>query len=345
MNDLTFTPAHALALAGQIANSQAARGVYADYQERKTANTLRRQRADLALFTSFLREAGIEPGDLFGDPGAWAGVTWGLVEAFSRWQLHEGYAVNSVNVRLATVKTYARLAMKAGALAVPEFALIASVAGYGHKEGRNLDEKRTAAELPTRKSSKKSEPVALTPEQAGQLLSHPDTPQGRRDTLLMCLMLDHGLRVGEVAGLTVTDFEIKTGTLKFYRPKVDKIQSHKMTPRTLQVARVYLENDAPAIGSIWRASASKQDGKAAAGTLTGQGLTSRAITKRVEALGRAIGIAGLSAHDLRHYWATAAARNGTPVDRLQQAGGWNSPAMPLRYINATAIANEGVKLD
>jgi hypothetical protein len=39
-----------------------------------------------------------------------------------------------------------------------------------------------------------------------------------------------------------------------------------------------------------------------------------------------------------------AARNGTPIDRLQEAGGWASPAMPLRYIEAAAIANEGVKL-
>jgi len=40
----------------------------------------------------------------------------------------------------------------------------------------------------------------------------------------------------------------------------------------------------------------------------------RAITKRVATLGRAFGVARLSAHDCRHYWATDAARNGTPID-------------------------------
>lgn len=345
MNDLTLTPNNALALAGQIANREAARGVFSDYQTRKTANTLRRQRADLALCAAFLQAAGLEPGDLFGDPGAWEGVTWGLVEGFARWQLREGYAVNSVNVRLATVKTYARLALKAGALDAAEMAMIASVKGYGHKEGRNLDEKRAAADLPTRKGAKKAEPVSLTPEQAARLMVHPDTPQGRRDTLLMCLMLEHGLRVGEVAGLRVGDFDLKGGKLKFYRVKVDKTQTHKLTPRTLQAAQTYFEHDAPAMGSLWRKSAEKRAGKVARGTLTGQGMTDRALTKRVEALGRGIGVTGLSAHDCRHYWATRAARNGTPIDRLQQAGGWNSPAMPLRYVEGAKIANEGVRLD
>ena len=80
------------------------------------------------------------------------------------------------------------------------------------------------------------------------------------------------------------------------------------------------------------------------GALTGAGLTERAITDRVRTLGAAVGLAGLSAHDLRHYWATRAARNGTPLDRLQDAGGWSSPAMPLRYVEAARIANEGVLL-
>ena len=73
-------------------------------------------------------------------------------------------------------------------------------------------------------------------------------------------------------------------------------------------------------------------------------MTERAITKRVEYLGELIGLPGLSAHDCRHYWATRAARGKTPIDRLKDAGGWNSLAMPGRYIEAARIANEGVFL-
>jgi hypothetical protein len=52
-------------------------------------------------------------------------------------------------------------------------------------------------------------------------------------------------------------------------------------------------------------------------------MTERAITKRVMMLGESIGLIGLSAHNCHHNWAAQAARNGTPVDRLQDAGGWN----------------------
>ncbi len=71
----------------------------------------------------------------------------------------------------------------------------------------------------------------------------------------------------------------------------------------------------------------------------------RAITKRVSALGEAFGLSALSAHDCRHAWATRAARNGTDPFALQEAGGWNSLAMPRRYVEAAKIANEGVILE
>ncbi|MBC8098749.1 MAG: tyrosine-type recombinase/integrase, partial [Armatimonadetes bacterium] len=77
--------------------------------------------------------------------------------------------------------------------------------------------------------------------------------------------------------------------------------------------------------------------------LTHSGMTERGINNRVGELGQAIGIATLSPHDLRHYWATDAARAGTDPFSLQDAGGWNSLAMPRRYVESAKIANEGVK--
>ncbi len=73
-------------------------------------------------------------------------------------------------------------------------------------------------------------------------------------------------------------------------------------------------------------------------------MSERAISERVRELGKAIGINGLSPHDLRHDWATRAVKAGTDIKALQEAGGWNSPVMPLRYAIVGSIANEGVKL-
>ena len=225
-NAITLLPTepHALTMAGQAANDIAAQSVFVDYQARKAKNTLRRQANDLALFAQYLRAAGLQVGDFAQDPQAWRGITWGLVEGFARWGLNQGYAVTSTNVRLSTVKGYARLALKAGALDQTEYAMIMTVKGYSHKESKRVDEQRIATEVPTRKGAKKSVAVSIAPEQAAQLIAQPETPQGRRDALLMCLLLEHGLRVGEVAGLGVKDFDLKAGTLTFYRPRWTRLR-------------------------------------------------------------------------------------------------------------------------
>jgi integrase len=341
MTAITTLAPNPLALAGVAADQAARLGVFADYLSRKAANTLRRQRADLDLFARYLAAAGvsIEGTQLQHLPNAWTGVTAGLVEGFKRWMLHEGYAIASVNVRLSTIKVYVKLAAKVGVIDHPTAAEVAVVEGYAHREFKRVDEKRSAADLPTRTGAKKSEAVSLTRAERKALKDQPNTPQGRRDALLMCLLLDHGLRVGEIAALTVGAFNLVDGTFTFYRPKVDKVQSHKLTRDTLKAARAYLDIDAPLSADAPLLQGSKKDGE-----LTEARMSERAITKRVNVLGGKVGIVGLSAHDGRHSWATQAARDNTPIDALMHGGGWNSLAMPLRYVETARIANERVTL-
>jgi integrase len=344
------------ALAGRRAGVKAAALLFTDYVERKSANTLRRQRDDLALFGEYLLEERLkalkekeqpqiplEPLHLEIHAEAWRGITWETVEDFKLWQLGRGYSVGSINVRLATIRAYARLVARAGILDETEYRLIKDVQGYSRKDGVHIDEKRPT----TRVGPKKAQAVSMTRDQAAQLITgQPDTPQGHRDAFLMSILLDHGLRVGEVALLRVENFDLKSGLLTFKRPKVNKTQTHTLTRRTLEAAQAYITEDSPTNGVVWRSSkwrAYKGD-RQAVGTLGKQGMTVRAITKRVKELGERVGLTGLSAHDCRHYWATQAARNQTPLPDLQEAGGWNSPAMPMRYIQENTVANAGVKL-
>lgn len=328
-----------LAVAGQVANHYASQNVFEDYQNRRAHNTLLRQRADLALLERFLVEhVGLPSCTLGIEAECWRGMTHGIVEAFVRWQLEAGYALGSINVRLATVKVYAGLAYQAGVIGDDEYLKIKAVKGFAFKEAKKVDEKRGSTRIKRDggRDYKKSAAVSLTEDQADQLKSQPDTPQGRRDALLMCLLLDHGLRCGEIAGLQVTAFDQKAGTFTFWREKVSKEQTHRMTPDTLRAAAAYLAIDAPALGPVLLGS--RKSGK-----LEG-GMSQRAINSRVEFLGKLIGVDGLSPHDCRHYWATWAARSGTDPFALQEAGGWNSLAMPRRYVEAAKIANDGVIL-
>jgi integrase len=324
--------------AGQAANTQAARIAFDDHTARKAYNTIRRKISDLALFEDFLQSAGVPAVGLYDHPQAWRGVTWGLVEAFKVWQLQKGYAIASVNGRLSTVRTYAKLAAKAGSITAEESIKIASVQGYANKEAKHIDEKRRADGIETRKSNKKAEAVSIPEDIAQALKQHSDTPQGRRDALIMCLLLDHGLRVGEIAILTRKAFDMKAGTFTFYRPKVNKTQTHELTAGARKAAAAYFKHDAPAEGILWRRSC-KGTGKLS--SQMSETSATRSLTKRVELLGRHAGIEGLSAHDARHYSATYEARKGTPINRLVDMFGWNSPAMAMRYIEAARIANEG----
>lgn len=328
MNAIT-TP-QTLALAGMAADAAAGKVAFSDYRAGASTNTLRAQTGDLAAFGDFLRVVGVndapDAATLLQSPTAWKGITSGLVLAFREYLMQQGYSVGTVNRRLATVKVYARLA----GIDTP------NVKGFGHKQARNRDQKRAEEGIATRKGSKKAEGVHLTRQQAKMLKSQPETPQGRRDALLMALLLDHGLRCGEVALLKVEDFEMQAGVLRFYRPKVDKVQRHKLTPDTMKALQAYAQ-DAPTSGHILR-------GSVKGGALAGEGMSERAITARVRTLGEAVGIESLSAHDCRHYWATRATQAGTHPRHLQQAGGWNSPAMVYRYVAETEIANEGVVL-
>ena len=339
---LTLHEDTALAMAGDVANQIAAAYVLIDYRSRKASNTLRAQDADLDNFAVYLSEAGVQAGQLATDVHAWQGITWGLVAGFVQWQLQRGYTTASINRALSTVKQYAKLATQAGILTPADLALIKTVSGYGHKEAQRVNERRET----TRKGEKKAIAVSISKEQAQALMmDQPSTPQGRRDALLMCLLLDHGLRVGELALLQVEDVDMKAGTLTFYRPKVDKIQTHKLTLNTYSALVAYFQlnepsyilHDVPKHGPLLL-------GSRKSGQLDGQ-MSVRAINERVGVLGRAVGLENLSPHDCRHYWATVATRAGTHVKALQDAGGWNSPAMPLRYAESAKSANEGVRLD
>jgi integrase len=320
--------------AGQAANQAAAKHTFADYISRKASNTIKAQAFDLAAFADYLAIAGVSASAdwLQHRPDAWQGVTWGLVQGFVKWQLAQGHAVGSINRRLSTVKTYAKLAAQAGAIDAQQLAMIKTVAGYGQKEAKRVNERRET----TRIGRKKAEHTSLSDEEAQALKLQLDTPQGRRDAVLMCLLLDHGLRAGEVAALTVANVDLRAGMLSgFYRPKVDKVQNHKLSADTLRALRNWFDSgDCPALGPLLR-------GSRKGGHLTEAGISTVCISERVRTLGKALGIGRLSAHDCRHYWAT---RWAGKVDmfRLQEAGGWNSLAMPRRYVERSEVANEGM---
>jgi integrase len=363
MSDKEIVPSRqtALGIAGQIANKHAAANAFKNYRQELTANSRRAQYGDLAVFEQFLKTIGIvvegdetvisesqdEKAPIFAiSPRIWQGITHGLIEAFRNWQLQQGYAIGTINRRLSTVKLYAALACKSGVIESNELILIKSVTGYSNKKARNIDETRESSGIPTRllqedRPNKKAENVSIPDADVKTLktVHDMDKPQGRRDAVLFCLLLDHGLRASEVAGLKVGNIDLDKGLMRFYRQKVDKWQTHKLTADSLWALRAYMTHDAVIMLDSPLLRASKKNGE-----LDHAGLTTRTITRIVQEAGKGIGKPNLSAHDCRHSWASRAAGAGSSPFALQEAGGWNSLAMPRRYVDEKAIANEDIKL-
>lgn len=336
----TYDESMSLEAIGGLANKHAEQHVFSDYQDKSSTNTQARQKADMKLFCLYLSEVHIQkdPIRLLSDPLEWLGITHGLVTGFVRWQLLRGYAIGSINVRLSTVKRYCELATAAGAFPAASLGMIKLIKAFKHKDGRNIDQGRQIKRI----GHKKASPVALTSEQVTQLKhDRPDTPQGARDAFLLCLLFDHALRRNEVALLTLDHLNLETKKLIIYREKTDETQIHLLTPDTYQAARRYYELCLPGNAEI-----NPDRHMVMGGNNKGQifgAMSDRAITKRVNALCKRIGVSGASAHDGRHYCATALAAGGTDVKTMMEMCNWKSPSVAIGYINAQKIANENAK--
>ena len=354
-------------LVREAADRIAGSHVLDDYQQSLAQHTRTAQRWDLRIFAQYLVAAGALAEDacatqaeqLASEIASWRGIGYGIVSGFVRWQLAQGYAVASVNRRLATIKQFVSLAQQAQVLPVEDAQRITHIRGLRHKQGIHLDSQRPVA----RRGGKKSQPLEIPLELARRLKhEHADTPQGRRDAALMCLLLDHGLRVSEVADLQVNDLALDGGPfaafMTFYRRKVDMTQRHRLTEDTYFALHRYVTTDRTLLEPA--TTGALLCGSRRNGTLTAVGMRPNTITDRVRVIGARLKVhptgrgqqadtplhplAELSPHDCRHYWATMAIRSGADLRAVQEAGGWASAVMPLRYAQAQSIANDGIRL-
>ena len=156
----------------------------------------------------------------------------------------------------------------------------------------------------------------------------------------MCLLLDHGLRVSEVASLAIENLDMETRQLTFYRRKTGRVSRHTLRGRAWQCLVEYLAKDNQAkSGPLFIASYKSGI------LLPGHGMTVRAVNQRVLQLGRAVGLANLSPHDCRHYGATKAGNDSkVSLAALMAWGGWSSATSAARYIDRGESENDGVSL-
>lgn len=338
-----------LARLGEAAETYVRGNVFDDYHHKKSEGTKQAQYDDLATFCRFLSSAGIKrlPDELFNDPHSWEGMRASTVVLFRHWlyysqppgpgNKHTGYAVSSVRRYLSTIRQYCKLAYQSGIIPSDEWIRIAAVKADSRAEGANIDTEREKKGIRPRITTKKEYATPLEADEVFTLRhTTTDAPRYRkrdyvlteRDELLMCLLGEHGLRVGEVAALDARSINVRRKKIFVKRPKSHRQDTLSLMPATLQAAEKYLPLIDPA-GPLFHG-------------YEGRRITRQGIYKRVHELGELAGIEHLSPHDLRHYWTKDAFLKGNPLSVIQQYGGWDSGHMPLRYAQEYGVEVAGL---
>ena len=157
--------------------------------------------------------------------------------------------------------------------------------------------------------------------------------KGKRDTAMFKLMLRCGLRVEEVANLTMGAIDLKRRRIVVYRGKGGKDRV------------VYMSNDARDAIAAYLKQRSHYRTKGVflveKGTYKGQPISVRGIQKRIEYYAKKTGIK-VSCHRLRHTMATQLLNAEAEVETIQDLLGHNWITTTQRYCR---ISNVKVQRD
>ena len=329
-----------LAVAGKFADAALERSAIDMYRSDLSVQTLKRHDATLKLYLSYLREAiGLYPDnepepDLAHNPAAWRDTTAGIVTGFREWMLTLGYASGSVSVHLSCIRTYCKIAASAGAINERDATRIAMLRSSAGMRAKRRDKSRDV----TRRGNKKENWVRITRDDVARILAveFPHEAETARARMIVRILDELGIRVGELANLCVSDLE--GDVLHVYREKTDLDQHLRCSPALVESIQAWLVYDPDKSGHLVKHLG--QDGTVG----IKDGLSIRRIQQIIEDIGVAAGIVGhLSPHDLRHNWATRAGKQND-IYVLMQAGGWSSMTMPLRYMDADKIANDNLRM-
>ncbi|MDT0201340.1 tyrosine-type recombinase/integrase [Nocardioides sp. AE5] len=151
----------------------------------------------------------------------------------------------------------------------------------------------------------------------------------RRDEAMIRLMLETGMRAGEVVALELDDVNLSTGAIVVRRGKGGKGRIVSIGPeatlaldRYLRLRRGHRLTDRPA---LWLGD-------------RGKGFTYDALHKSLGERATAAGIEGFHPHKLRHTAAHRWLAAGGSESGLMAVAGWTRPDMLMRYTKAQASA-------
>lgn len=171
-------------------------------------------------------------------------------------------------------------------------------------------------------------PADLSKVLATCAIRSPHAFRARRDAAIIRIMASTGLRLAEVAGMTLQDVRLEAVATITVLGKGRKVRAVPLDEPTRDALVAYLSRERPrssfaGTDAVWLAPR---------GPMTASG-----IFQMVQGRGVAAGVP-LHPHSLRHYAADSMLRSGMSEGDVMQIGGWSTRSMLSRY--GSALASE-----
>lgn len=251
------------------------------------------------------------------------------LDQFTRWCADHGYPTDPAEQDRAHVEEFIGelLATRARGTAATRFRNLRAWFGWLLAE-QELDASPMAA-LRQPKVEEKVVPV-LTDDELRRLLDtcrNDRSLSGRRDYAILRVLVDTGMRRGEVAALTVGDVDLDGPVLIVRRSKTGIGRLVPLGPKAADALDRWLRirhrhPKAAGTDALWLGHR---------GPLTGEGIR-QMVMKRAHTAG----LEGLFVHALRHTYAHRWLAAGGQEHDLAQVAGWSSTAMLARYGRSAA---------